>query len=257
MKVACIVPARMGSSRYPGKPIAKICGYPMLEHVFRRLKTSRYVTEIVIATCDKEIRQVCEAFGARVIMTKDTHVRGTDRVAEAALHVQADIIINVQGDEPLVDPKTLDEAIDVMLKDPSIPCVNLVSKITDWDIFASRDVVKTVMDRKSRVLYFSRLPVPTQTKEKFKYAYKQIGIYLFKRDFLLQFASWQMTPLEEIESVDMMRILENGFPIQGFLGKDSISVDTPADLAFAEGIISQDPLYKQVFGDVIARSERK
>jgi len=248
MKVACIVPARMGSSRYPGKPIALICGHPMLEHVYRRLKTSRYVTEIVIATCDKEIQKVCEGFGARVLMTKDTHVRGTDRVAEAAQKVEADIIINVQGDEPLVDPKTLDEAIAVMLKNPAITCVNLVSKITDWDIFVSKDVVKAVMDQQHQVLYFSRLPIPVQSKEKFRYAFKQIGIYLFKRDFLLQFGSWPQTPLEELESVDMMRILEHGFSIQGFLGHDSISVDTPMDLAYAEGIIRQDPLYQKVFG---------
>ena len=128
----------------------------MLEHVYRRLKTSRYVTEIVIATCDQEIKEVSEGFGARVIMTKDTHVRGTDRVAEAALHVEADIIINVQGDEPMVDPATLDNAIAWMIKNPTMPCVNLVSRISDWDIFTSKDVVKTVMTPTQNILYFSR-----------------------------------------------------------------------------------------------------
>ncbi len=253
MNIACIVPARMGSTRFPGKPIAKIFGHTMLEHVFRRLKTSKYVTQIVIATCDEEIKRVCISFGASVIMTSPTHVRGTDRVAEAAKSVQADIIINVQGDEPLVDPASLDDAIAFMIKDPQLSCVNLVSKITDWDIFTSKDVVKTVMDQKHRVLYFSRLPIPTQTKEKFHGAFKQIGIYLFKKDFLLQFSSWAQTPLEEIEAVDMMRILERGFPIQGFLSHDSISVDTPADLAYAEGIIRKDPLYQKVFGNVVVR----
>ena len=247
MKVVCIVPARMASARYPGKPIANILGYPMLEHVVRRLKTSKYVHGIVVATCDEAIKKVVEGFGTPVIMTSANHVRGTDRVAEAAAQVDADIIINVQGDEPLVDPATLDKAIAWMIQNSTVYCVNLVSLISDWDIFISKDVVKTVMTPSQNILYFSRLPVPTQTKEKFKYAYKQIGIYLFKRDFLLKFAAWPQTPLEEIESVDMIRILENGFPIQGFLGADSISVDTPADLAYAEGVIRQDPLYQKVF----------
>lgn len=251
MKVACIVPARMGSSRYPGKPIAKIAGYPMIEHVYRRLKTSSYIDQVIIATCDEAIKKVAQDFGAKVAMTSPDHVRGTDRVAEAAANVDADIIINVQGDEPLVDPVALEQAIEVMKKNPSLSCVNLVAPILDWDIFASRDVVKTVMDMKQRVLYFSRLPIPIQSKENFAYAYKQIGIYLFKKDFLLKFAALTPTPLEKIEGVDMMRILEHGYSIQGFLSKDSISVDTPADLTFAEGIIKQDKLFQKIFTSTI------
>lgn len=247
MRVACIVPARMASTRYPGKPVARILGHPMLEHVFRRLKTGRRVDEIIIATCDEAIRKVAESFGAKVVMTSLNHVRGTDRVAEAAAQVQADIIINVQGDEPLVDPAALDEAIAWMDKHPDVPCVNLVSRISDWDVFTNPDVVKTVMDEHHRVLYFSRRPVPGQSRDKFSYAFKQIGIYLFKKDFLLQFSAWPQTPLEGIERVDMMRILEKGHPIQGFVSHDTISVDTPQDLDFAEGIIRQDPLYQKVF----------
>lgn len=247
MKVACIIPARMGSSRYPGKPIAKIAGYPMIEHVYRRLKTSKAIDEIIIATCDEEIKNVAQNFGATVVMTSPDHVRGTDRVAEAAQSVKADIIINVQGDEPLVDPLALEQAIQFMEKNATMECVNLVSSITAWDTFATRDVVKAVMDQKMRILYFSRLPIPIQTKETLTYAYKQIGIYLFKKEFLLKFAKLQATPLEQIEGVDMMRILEHGYPIQGFLSKDSISVDTPDDLIFAEGIIQQDKLFQKVF----------
>lgn len=247
MKVACIVPARMGSSRYPGKPIAKIAGFPMIEHVYRRLQTSTMVDEIIIATCDKEIQECAKKFGAKVVMTSPNHVRGTDRVAEAATHVDADIIINVQGDEPLVNPGAIEGGIELMKKNKALECVNLVAEIKDWDTFASRDVVKTVMDQQYKVLYFSRLPIPIQSKENLKYAYKQIGIYFFKKDFLLKFAALTPTPLEKIEGVDMMRILEHGYPIQGFLSHDSISVDTPADLAFAEGIIRQDKLFQEIF----------
>ena len=148
---------------------------------------------------------------------------------------------------PMVDPDSLDEAIQWMKDHPATPCLNLVSPITDWEIFTSRDVVKTVMDQNHRVLFFSRLPIPGQPKEKFKQAYKQIGIYLFKKDFLLTFSAWPQTPLECVEGVDMMRILEYGHPIQAFLSHDSISVDTPADHTHAEGVIRQDALYQKIF----------
>lgn len=247
MKIACIVPARMGSSRFPGKPIVKILGHSMIEHVYRRLLTCQQVDQIVIATCDQEIKDVAESFGAKVIMTSPDHVRGTDRVAEAAKSVDADIIINVQGDEPLVNPVALDQAITWMKQHPEIPCINLISVIKDWDVFVSRDVVKTVIDGRDQVLYFSRQPIPTQPKEKFRQAIKQIGIYFFKKDFLLQFSAWPQTPLEDLEGVDMMRILEKGHVIQAFMSEDTFSVDTPQDLALSEKIIAQDPLYKKVF----------
>ena len=247
MKVTAIIPARMGSTRYPGKPLAKILGYPMIEHVYRRLKTSSNIAEIIVATCDREIQEVAQGFGARVIMTSDKHTRGTDRVEEAAGNIEADVVINVQGDEPLVDPESIDKAIIRMKNDQSVTCINLLSVIKDWDIFVSRDVVKTVVDKNNEVLYFSRQPIPTQTKEKFRQALKQIGIYLFRKDFLLEFNSWPETPLEKAEGVDMMRLLENKHPIATFISKDMISVDTPEDLKSAEKLIHEDQLFKKVF----------
>jgi 3-deoxy-manno-octulosonate cytidylyltransferase (CMP-KDO synthetase) len=247
IKVAAVIPARMASTRYPGKPIAKILGYPMIEHVYLRLKTSKEITEIVVATCDAAIQEVAQKFGAKVIMTSDKHTRGTDRVAEAAKALDADMIINVQGDEPLVDPDSIDEGVRRMKADPAIECINLISVIKDWDIFISRDVVKTAADPKGRVLYFSRQPIPSQKPETFKSALKQIGIYLFWKKFLLQFSSWPETPLEKAEAVDMMRILEHGHVIETQMSQDMISVDTPEDLRYAEGVIQNDLLYQRIF----------
>ncbi|MCR4337564.1 MAG: NTP transferase domain-containing protein, partial [Candidatus Omnitrophica bacterium] len=149
-KVVCMIPARMASTRFPGKPIAKILGVPMIEHVYRRVQLAKTIDEIYIATCDEEIAQVARDFGAPVVMTANTHVRGTDRVAEAASKVEADIVINVQGDEPLVDPASLDGGIQMLKKDPAIYCVNLISVIKDWNVFASPHVVKTVVDQKGK-----------------------------------------------------------------------------------------------------------
>lgn len=246
-KVVCIIPARMASSRFPGKPIQKILGVPMVEHVYRRVKLSKNIDEIYIATCDLEIAEVVNSFGGQVIMTSDKHTRGTDRIAEAARQIDANIIINVQGDEPLVDPNTLDAAVRFMLSDENKKCLNLVSVIKDWEDFISPNVVKVVTDFRKCVLYFSRQPIPLQKKETFDEAIRQIGIYLFRKNFLLEFSSWDETPLEKKEGVDMMRIIERGFSIDTFVSKDMLSVDTPAELLIMEKILEQDGVYQQIF----------
>ena len=245
--VVGIIPARMASTRFPGKPLAKIKGHSMIEHVYRRSLKAECIDEVYIATCDREIADEARAFGGKVIMTADTHTRGTDRVAEAARKVQAQIIINIQGDEPLVDPVSLEKAVTYMRSDSNIQAVNLVSQITDWDVFTSKDVVKTVTDKDNKVLYFSRQPVPACSKEDFKGALKQIGIYLFRKEFLLKFASWLETNLEIIEKVDMLRILENGDDVSAVEVKDMVSVDTKEDLVEAEKLMEKDPLFRELF----------
>ena len=246
-KVACIIPARMASTRFRGKPIAKILGRSMIEHVYRRVRLARSIDEIYIATCDQEIADEIYKFGGQAIMTSSLHTRGTDRVAEAARALDAGIIINVQGDEPLVDPESLDRSIELMSANGQIECVNLVAPIADWDVFTSVNVVKTVVDKQGRVLYFSRQPVPTRSKENFRSALKQIGIYLFRKDLLFRYASWPQTPLEVQEGVDMLRILEHGVCIDTFLAKDMISVDTPEELCAMEKILAGDPLCRRIF----------
>lgn len=246
-KVVCIIPARMASIRFPGKPIANILGHPMIEHVFQRVKRARYIDEIYIATCDKEVKKTAEKFGASVIMTSNKHTRGTDRVAEAASKTDADIVINVQGDEPLVDPASLDKAIEMMKQNKDIKCINLVSFIHSWDVFIDYNVVKAVIDQNNRVLYFSRQPIPTSTRENFKEGAKQIGIYFFRKEFLSKFSSWEETPLEKKEGIDMMRILEKGYPIDICMSKDMVSVDTSEELKKMEALLKDDPLYIKIF----------
>lgn len=250
MKVVGIIPARLASTRFPNKPLAKILGHSMIEHVYRRAETAKYIDELYIATCDDEIAKKTREFGGKTIMTSSSHTRGTDRVAEAARKVKADIILNIQGDEPLVDPEALDGGIMEIKNKSDIQCVNLVTPINNWKFFIDHNIIKATLDKNNRILYFSRLPIPSSTKEDFKAAFKQIGIYIFRKEFLLQFSNWKETSLEMAEKIDMLRILEHGFPIGAFYTKDMVSVDTPEDLFFVEEILSKDPLYQRIFKKV-------
>lgn len=247
MKIVCIIPARMESSRFYGKPIEKILGFPMIEHVYKRVQLTKHVDEIYVATCDLAIAKVVEKFGGRFIMTSNKHVRGTDRVAEAASHINADIILNVQGDEPLMDPESLDRAIAIMKEERDVECMNAVSIITAWDIFISRDIVKVVQDERGDIMYFSRQPVPYCEEKNFDKAIKQIGIYLFKQDILLKYSAWGQTPVERMEGIDMMRFLEKGHKVRAMMCKDMIGVDTPQQLLKIEEILRNDVNYKRIF----------
>lgn len=247
MKVVAIIPARMASTRFPGKPLAKINGYSMIEHVYRRVLRSKLIDDLYVATCDAEIADEIMRCGGKVIMTSPSHVRGTDRVAEAAQKIKADIVINVQGDEPMVDPAMLDEAIAFMKKRKDIRCLNLVAPIKDWSFFVSKDVVKVTLDKDNKILYFSRQPIPNCGQQNFRNAFKQIGIYLVYRELLLKFSRWAETPLEKTEKVDMLRFLENGSPIYAYISKDMIGVDTPQDLSLVERMLLEDPLSQQLF----------
>ena len=247
MKVVVIIPARMESRRFPGKPLARIHGRPMVEHVYRRVQRARLVDEVYLATCDKEIANESEKFGGKVIMTSSSHTRGLDRVAEAAKKVEADIVINVQGDEPTVDPATLDAAISYFKQERDIQCLNLTAPIKEWVVFTNENVVKTIINRKNEILYFSRQPIPTQMQKDFKGAIKQIGIYLIHKELLIRFSRWRESPLEMTERVDMLRILENGYSIHAFGSKDMIGVDTPEDLSVVEAALADDLLCHQLF----------
>ncbi|MFH2058515.1 MAG: 3-deoxy-manno-octulosonate cytidylyltransferase [Pseudomonadota bacterium] len=250
MKVVGIIPARMNSTRLPNKPLAKIWGKSMIEHVYKRTKCAELIDDVFIATCDEEIAIETEKFGGKYIMTSDRHTRGTDRVAEAAESIEADYIFNIQGDEPLVDPKVLDAVITQILEDKTIKCINLVSLIKDWQVFCDFNVVKAVVNQKNEALYFSRQPIPTTSEQKFISGLKQIGIYIFQKQFLLDYISWDETPLEQSEMVDMMRILEKGFTINTFLSKDMVSVDTSEDLTYVTQLLKDDELCKDLFGEL-------
>lgn len=247
MKVAGIIPARLASSRFPRKPLTKIHGHSMIEHVYKRAQCAKLIDDLYIATCDDEIAAEAKRFGAKAIMTSSEHVRGTDRVAEAAKSVQADVIINIQGDEPMVCPEDLDATLEMMRRARHVQCVNGISMIKKWDEFINPSVVKTVTDPAGRVLYFSRQPVPHTTKERFTTAYRQLGIYFFQRDLLLQFSTWEETPLEKAEAIDMLRFVERGIPVFTQVSKHIVGVDHPEDVPLVETALAGDKWHQQIF----------
>ncbi|MDD2762777.1 MAG: 3-deoxy-manno-octulosonate cytidylyltransferase [Opitutaceae bacterium] len=241
--ILVVVPARMASTRFPGKPLAVLAGLPMVEHVRRRAKLCALVDDVVVATCDREILEATRAHGGRAVMTASTHVRCTDRVAEAAAHETADIIVNVQGDEPLLSPEMLDAVIRPMLEDPKLPCANLISPIPEEE-GENPNLVKVTFDRQWQALYFSREAIPSRKKagRLALQRYKQLGIIAFRRDFLTTYTRLAPTPLEELESVDMLRLLEHGYKIKFVpVASNSIGVDTPQDLVKAAELMRADP----------------
>lgn len=244
MKVIGVIPARMGSSRFPGKPLALIHGLPMIEHVYKRSAMSESLDELYVATCDKEIADAVEQFGGQSIMTDVCHERCTDRVAEAIENLDGDIVVIIQGDEPLVYPDMIDQAVKSILEDESIVCVNLMAEIDDTNAFFDPNEVKVVVDNEQYALYFSREPIPSGKKYAKEYTrYKQVCIMPFRRDFLLKYINLEPTPLEIIESVDMLRILEHGYKVKMVLtDKETLSVDTPDDLKRVEIKMDDDSL---------------
>ncbi|HCG04441.1 MAG TPA: 3-deoxy-manno-octulosonate cytidylyltransferase [Desulfovibrio sp.] len=250
MNIVAIIPARMGSSRFPGKPMADIHGVPMVGHVTFRTAMSPTLTATYVATCDQEIYDYAEGTGLKAVMTGDHHVRCTTRTAEALLKIEAatgkrvDIVVMVQGDEPMVTPDMIDAAIEPMLSNPAINVTNLMARMETVEEFEDPNEVKVVVDLNSDALYFSREPVPSRKKGVTDVPMqKQVCIIPFRRDYLLKFNDMQETPLEIIESVDMMRILEHGEKVRMVpTDKRTLSVDTPEDLARVVDMMAEDTL---------------
>ena len=237
MNILALIPARMGSSRFPGKPMAQIMGKPMIGHVYERVTQSPMLTMTAVATCDKEIFDYVESIGGVAVMTADTYDRASDRCAEALLslekanNVRYDIVVMVQGDEPMTHPDMIAEAVQPMLDDASVQITNLLGQIKDVTEFEDRNCIKVVCDLNSNAMYFSREPIPTRCKVDVIPMGKQVCIIPFRRDFLIQYTNLSPTPLEIAEAVDMMRVLENGRKVRMVPTRhDTQSVDTPADL---------------------------
>ncbi|PTR15636.1 MULTISPECIES: 3-deoxy-manno-octulosonate cytidylyltransferase [unclassified Nitrosospira] len=248
MKTIAVIPARMGATRFPGKPLAKLLGRSMLEHVYKRVALSQSLDATYIATCDEEIRRVAEDFGAPVIMTADTHERASDRVAEAAAGTDAELIVMVQGDEPMTRPEMIDSAIEPFQHDPELGCVNLVRPIDNQADFSDFNTIKVVMDQRGNAIYMSRQPIPTMrpsSLENFSQtsAFKQVCVIPFRRQTLLDFARLPSTPLEKLESVDMLRLLEHGYQVKMVRTEfNTQAVDTQADLERVAILMMADPL---------------
>jgi 3-deoxy-manno-octulosonate cytidylyltransferase (CMP-KDO synthetase) len=244
MNILALIPARMGSSRFPGKPMASILGKPMIGHVYERVAQSSMLTMTAVATCDQEIFDYIESIGGTAVMTADTYERASDRCAEALLKLEAmnntryDIVVMVQGDEPMTHPDMIAEAVQPMLSDPTIQVVNLIGEIKDVAEFEDRNCIKVVCDLQRNALYFSREPIPTRCKVDQIPMGKQVCIIPFRRDYLLEYTRLAPTPLEIAESVDMMRILEHGMKVRMVPTQHSSqAVDTPEDLKKVERLM--------------------
>lgn len=253
MNIIAVIPARMGSSRFPGKPLADIHGVPMVGHVALRTALYPGLAATYIATCDEEIMDYAASRGIKAVMTANTHTRCTDRTAEAMLAIEkelgitTDIVVMVQGDEPMVTPGMIEAAVRPMLDDPSLQVVNLMADMADESEFEDPAEVKVVTDLAGNALYFSREPIPSRKKGVSSVPMKkQVCIIPFRRDYLLTFNSLPETPLEIIESVDMMRVLENGGKVRMVpITERTLSVDTPDDLRRVLALMENDSLRAQ------------
>ena len=244
MKILALIPARMGSSRFPGKPMAPILGKPMIGHVYERVAKSPMLSMTAVATCDREIFDYIESIGGTAVMTADTYERASDRCAEALLKLEKvnntryDIVVMVQGDEPMTHPDMIAEAVQPMLDDSTIQVTNLLGQIKDIAEFEDRNCIKVVCDLNGNAMYFSREAIPTRCKVDNIPMGKQVCIIPFRRDYLIEYTKLAPTPLEIVESVDMMRILEHGMKVRMVPTlHDTQAVDTPADLQKVAGLM--------------------
>ncbi len=256
MKITAIIPARFASVRFAGKVLADIMGKPMVQHVYERTAKAAMVSEVIVATDDERVAAAVRTFGGRVEMTDKGHETGTDRLAEVAARLDSDIIVNVQGDEPLIEPAMIDEAIKPLVEDSSVLMGTLKSRIKTLHDFLSQNVVKVVTDRAGFALYFSRSPLPNfrdkwndLKDEKFVsgkiLCYRHVGLYVYRRDFLLQYARMSPTFLELAEKLEQLRVLENGYRIKVVETEfETIGVDTPGDLEKVVGRLkAEEALY--------------
>lgn len=235
MKVVGVIPARYDSSRFPGKPLADICGKPMIWWVYQQCLKVPELAEIYVATDDKRIETVCQREGLNVIMTSRTHNTGTDRVGEVSEKVNGDLFINIQGDEPLIDPEEIQELVHVF-NDDGIYFASLRTKINDRKLIESKSTVKVVVDKNENALFFSRSVIPSDTGRTSEIRiFKHVGIYAYKRDFLKKFVALPQTELEICEGIEPIRALENGYTIRVKETEySSIGVDYPEHIKIVE-----------------------
>jgi 3-deoxy-manno-octulosonate cytidylyltransferase (CMP-KDO synthetase) len=243
LKVIGVIPARFESARLQGKPLARIGGKTMIEHVYQRAARSTLLSDLVVATDDERIFRAVEEFGGKAAMTSPGHPSGTDRVAEIAAGSDADVVVNIQGDEPFLSPRVLDQLVEPFHLEPALEMTTLARKIAEPESLQDTNVVKVVFDRRGDALYFSRSLIPHPRRAENHTAYEHIGLYGFRRDFLLAYARLEPTPLERTEALEQLRALENGHAIRVVVTADhlGLSVDTPADLERANQFLAAHP----------------
>ncbi|MGA2430201.1 MAG: 3-deoxy-manno-octulosonate cytidylyltransferase [Candidatus Acidiferrum sp.] len=242
-KVVVVIPARYGSTRLPGKPLVSLNGQPMIQRVYARAKSARRVDQVIVATDDDRIVKAVVAFGGEARMTRPDHRTGTERVAEVAAHVEGDIFVNVQGDEPLLDPAAVDTAVAALLEDPQAAVATVATPIKIPGDIMDPNVVKVVLDFDDNALYFSRAPIPwvrdTGSTIQVRHL-KHLGLYAFQREALLEYPTLPQGELERIEQLEQLRWIENGTKIRvAEVEHDAVSVDVPEDVARVEKLLKK------------------
>ena len=231
MSTIALIPARYAATRLPGKVLADIAGKPMLQHVYERTRQAKTVGRVLVATDDPRIRETVESFGGEALMTSPHHLSGTDRLAEAAQNLECEVVVNVQGDEPMIEPEVIDTAVQPLLDDPALRMSTLKVEITDEQDIYDPNIVKVVTDRDGFALYFSRHPLPFPRNPAHGHWYQHIGLYVYRRDFLLEYSRWEPTPLQLTEQLEQLKVLERGYRIKVLpTSHPTVGVDTPEDL---------------------------
>ncbi|MBE3135599.1 MAG: 3-deoxy-manno-octulosonate cytidylyltransferase [Acidobacteria bacterium] len=242
MRVVGVIPARYASTRLPGKPLVDIMGKPMIQHVYENAARSKTLEQLIVATDDERIMAVVAGFGGRAVLTSRDHNTGTDRVAEVVRGLDVEVVVNIQGDEPFVRPGMIDEVVQPLLDDPELPMCTSMHEITDTADFDNPNVVKVVIDLAGNALYFSRSLVPYPRKSEGHRAFEHIGMYAYRKVFLLKYAGLPQTPLEKLESLEQLRVIEHGYRLRVVETRQDyipLSVDTPEDLERARALARQ------------------
>lgn len=240
MKTICVIPARYSSTRLPGKPLKDICGVPMICRVYDRAKLAKNISEVIVATDDERILDAVEKHSGKAVMTRADHKTGTDRLAEVAEKFSdADLIVNVQGDEPLIEASLIDELVAQFVEDENLQMATVATELIDAEEMQNPNNVKVVFDKNNNALYFSRSLIPYPRNSGISKVYKHIGIYAYRRNFLLNYAKMESTPLEQTESLEQLRALENGYKIRVIISDCKfVGVDTEEDLKLVNEIYS-------------------
>ena len=245
-RVLAIIPARWSSSRFPGNPLANIVGVPMIQRVVKQAQKAKYITEVIVATDDSRIFDLVNKNGGIAIMTSAEHQSGTDRVAEVARDKDCDIVVNVQGDEPLIPPQNIEKVVEPLIKDTSVSVTSLRILIQNPKDIFNKNITKVVVDKFDYALYFSKAPIPWDrdiwsanvenvTNLSSPLWFKHIGLYAYRKKFLMEYSALPVSPLEKVEKLEQLRILENGFSIKVLeTNLDSIGVDSVADIEIIE-----------------------
>jgi 3-deoxy-manno-octulosonate cytidylyltransferase (CMP-KDO synthetase) len=243
MEAIGIIPARYSSTRFSGKVLADICGKPMLQHIWERAKKALLLDEVIIACDEERVFAVARDFGANCLMTAREHLSGSDRITEVVSPIDVRVVVNIQADEPLIEPLMIDSLVEVLLRDDSVYMATLIKQIENAEEINDPNIVKVVVDKNNFALYFSRAPIPYRaSKVKIKPVYyKHIGLYAYTKDFLFIYKNISPSSLEKTESLEQLRVLEEGFRIKVIeTGFDTIGVDTPKDLERVRQILSKE-----------------